>query len=52
MNPNDLHLTLTLTSEFQGHDTIGLRMPDILGVGNICRLLKPTERLKSHHEPQ
>ena len=51
MNPNDLHLTLTLTSEFQGHNTIGLPAPVILGVGNIFRLLKPTEKLKWYHLP-
>ena len=50
MNPNALHLTFTLTSEFHGHNTIGLATPAILGVGNIFRLLNPTQRLKWYHD--
>ena len=46
MNPNELHLTY----EFQGHNTIGLAAPDILGVGNIFRLLNQTQRLKWYHD--
>ena len=41
-----LNLTFTLTNALQGHITIGLHIPDKLGVGNFLQLLGCSELMQ------
>ena len=40
---SEFDLTLTLTSDLEGHITIVLSIPNNLGVGNVSRLLRAWE---------